>query len=68
VLSLFGPRAACLLARAGKYVLKHCPTIEIDVEFSVSRNEADDTIRQISRPFLDYSHIDETLPRSYGPD
>jgi len=40
------------------YVLKRCPVIKVDVEFSVSRNEAEDTMNQISRPYLDYGHVD----------
>ena len=40
------------------YVLKQCPTIKIDVEFSISGNEAEDKIAQISRPYLDYGHYD----------
>jgi len=40
------------------YVLKQCPTIKVDVEFSISANEADDKISQISKPYLDYSHYD----------
>jgi hypothetical protein len=44
------------------YVLKQCATIKVDVGFSVARNEAEDTITQISRPYLDYSHYDWTLP------
>jgi hypothetical protein len=40
------------------YVLKQCPVIKVDVEFSVSKNEAEDTINQISRPYLDYGHVD----------
>jgi hypothetical protein len=40
------------------YVLKPCPTIKVDVEFSISGNEAEDKITQISRPYLDYSQYD----------
>jgi hypothetical protein len=40
------------------YVLKQCPTIKVDVEFSISGNEAEDKITQISKPYLDYSHFD----------
>ena len=40
------------------YVLKQCPTIKVDVEFSISGNEAEDKITQISRPYLDYGHYD----------
>jgi len=40
------------------YVLKQCPTIKVDVEFSISGNEAEDKITQISRPYLDYGHFD----------
>ncbi|HEV2196469.1 MAG TPA: hypothetical protein VGR55_12870 [Candidatus Acidoferrum sp.] len=40
------------------YVLKQCPTIKVDVEFSISRNEADDKITQISKPYLDYGIYD----------
>ena len=40
------------------YVLKPCPTIKVDVEFSISGNEAEDKITQISRPYLDYGHYD----------
>jgi len=40
------------------YVLKQCPTIKVDVEFSISANEADDKISQISKPYLDYSNYD----------
>jgi len=34
------------------YVLKQCPTIKVDVEFSISGNEAEDKITQISRPLF----------------
>lgn len=40
------------------YVLKQCPTIKVDVAFSVSGNEAEDKITQISKPYLDYGHYD----------
>jgi len=40
------------------YVLKRCPTIKVDVEFSISGNEAEDKVTQISRPYLDYGHYD----------
>ena len=40
------------------YVLKQCPTIKVDVEFSISRNEADDKITQISKTYLDYGVYD----------
>jgi hypothetical protein len=40
------------------YVLKQCRTIKIDVEFSISGNEAEDTITQISKPYLDYGIYD----------
>lgn len=40
------------------YVLKQCPTIKVDVEFSISGNEAEDKITEVSRPYLDYSHSD----------
>ena len=40
------------------YMLKQCPTIKVDVEFSISRNEADDKITQISKPYLDYGVSD----------
>jgi hypothetical protein len=40
------------------YVLKQCRTIKVDVTFSISGNEADDKITQISRPYLDYEHYD----------
>lgn len=40
------------------YVLKQCPTIKVDVEFSISGNEPDDKITQISKPYLDYGHYD----------
>ena len=40
------------------YVLKQCPTIKVDVDFSISGNEAEDKITQISRPYLDYGHYD----------
>ena len=40
------------------YMLKQCPTIKVDAEFSISGNEAEDKITQISRPYLDYSHYD----------
>jgi hypothetical protein len=40
------------------FVLKQCPTIKVDVEFSVSTNEGDDKITQISKPYLDYGHYD----------
>jgi hypothetical protein len=40
------------------YVLKQCPTIKGDVEFSISGNEAEDKLTQISKPHLDYGHCD----------
>ena len=40
------------------FVLKQCPTIKVDVEFSVSASEAEDKISQISKPYLDYGHYD----------
>jgi len=40
------------------FVLKQCPTIKVDVEFSVSAKEAEDKISQISKPYLDYGHYD----------
>lgn len=40
------------------YVLKQCPTIKVDVKFSISGNEAEDKITQFSRPYLDYGHYD----------
>ncbi len=36
------------------YVLKQCRTIKVDVEFSISGNEAEDKITQMSKPYLDY--------------
>lgn len=36
------------------YVLKSCRAIKVDVEFSISGNEAEDRIAQISKPYLDY--------------
>ena len=45
------------------YVLKQCPYIHVDVEFLPVGNNPfsemlDDKILKISRPYLDYSHID----------
>lgn len=40
------------------YVLKQCPTIKVDVEFSISGNEGDDKITQISKPYLEYGICD----------
>lgn len=40
------------------YVLKQCPTIKVDVEFSFSENEGDDRITQISKPYLGYGVYD----------
>jgi len=40
------------------YVLKQCRTIKVDVEFSISENEAEDKITQISKPYLDYGIYD----------
>jgi hypothetical protein len=40
------------------YVLKQCPAIKINGEFSFSGNEAEDKITQISKPYLDYGHYD----------
>jgi hypothetical protein len=40
------------------FVLKQCPTIKVDVEFSTSASEADDKITQVSKPYLDYGHYD----------
>jgi hypothetical protein len=36
------------------YVLKQCRTVKVDVDFSISENEAEDKIAQISKPYLDY--------------
>jgi hypothetical protein len=58
LLRLFTTEGGLFTRTHRTYVLKQCPTIKVDVEFSVSRNEAEDTINQISRPYLDYSHID----------
>jgi hypothetical protein len=58
LLRLFATEGGLSTRTRRTYVLKRCATIKIDVEFSVSRNEAEDTIKQISRPSLDYSHID----------
>jgi hypothetical protein len=40
------------------YVLRQCPIIKIDVEFSIAGNEVNDKITKISKPYLDASHID----------
>lgn len=40
------------------FVLKQCPTIKVDVEFSISGNEAGDKITQISKPYLGYGVYD----------
>ena len=40
------------------YVLKQCRIIKVDVEFSISENEAEDKITQISKPYLDYGISD----------
>lgn len=40
------------------YVLEQCPTIKVDAEFSISGNEGDDKITQISKPYLDYPQLD----------
>lgn len=40
------------------YVLKQCRTIKVDVEFSISGNEEEDKITQISKPYLDYGIYD----------
>ena len=40
------------------YVLKQCRTIKVDVEFSISENETEDKITQISKPYLDYGITD----------
>jgi hypothetical protein len=40
------------------YVLKQCRIIKVDVEFSISGNEAEDKITQISKPYLDYGIYD----------
>jgi len=40
------------------YVLKQCRSIKVDVEFSISGNEAEDKITQISKPYLDYGIYD----------
>lgn len=40
------------------FVLKQCPTIKVDVEFSISGNEAEDKITQISKPYLGYGVYD----------
>ena len=40
------------------FVLKQCPTIKVDVEFSISGSEAEDKITQISKPYLGYAIYD----------
>jgi len=40
------------------YVLRPCQTIKVDVQFSISGNEAEDKITQISKPYLDYGISD----------
>jgi hypothetical protein len=40
------------------YVLKQCPTIKVDVQFSISEKESNDKIIKISQPYLDYGHYD----------
>jgi hypothetical protein len=49
------------------YVYKHCPYIKVDVEFSPSDSDTnpdaptenpEDKILKISRPYLEYSHMD----------
>jgi hypothetical protein len=40
------------------YVLRRCPIIKVDVEFSIAGNEANDKITQISKPYLDAVHVD----------
>jgi hypothetical protein len=47
------------------YVLKQCPYIKVDVEFAAVSKEQDsltelpdDKIVKISKPYLDYSHVD----------
>jgi hypothetical protein len=38
--------------------LKRCSYIHVDVEFSPAANEQEDKILKISKPYLDYLHID----------
>ena len=40
------------------FVLKQCPIIKVDVEFSISANEPEDKIIQISKPYLESSRVD----------
>ena len=40
------------------FVLRQCPTIQVDVEFSASSTEADDKITKVSKPYLDFFHAD----------
>jgi hypothetical protein len=40
------------------FVLKQCPLIKVDVQFTVSLTEANDKIAQISKPYLDFGHYD----------
>ena len=49
------------------YVYKHCPYIKVDVEFSPADADTnpdaltenpEDTIVKISRPYLEYAHVD----------
>jgi hypothetical protein len=49
------------------YVYKHCPYIKVDVEFSPPDSDtnpdaltenSEDKILKISRPYLEYSHMD----------
>ena len=40
------------------YVLKQCPVIKVDVEFSVSGDQPKDKITKISRPYLAYTTAD----------
>ncbi len=52
------------------YVLKQCPVIKVDVEFSVSGDQTKDKIAKISRPYLAYTSADwfSANPRCCGRD
>lgn len=58
LLSVFTTEGGLSTRMHRTYVLKQCPTIKVDVEFSISGNEAEDKITQISKPYLDYGHYD----------
>lgn len=58
LLNVFTTEGGLYTRTHGTYVLKQCGIIKVDVEFSISGSEAEDKIRQISKPYLEYGITD----------